>query len=88
MAKELSKSTLVCGCCGAARTALDTKLLATPGSLEDFMFNGSVLGFSLACSLRAFLWIRGLSEIILMNLNLVDKAILASLLKTALQQRS
>lgn len=37
---ELSKSTPVCGCSGAARTGMDTKLLGMPGSLGQFMSGG------------------------------------------------
>lgn len=50
---ELPKSTHACGCGGTARTGLDTKLSAMPGSLGDFLFGGTVFGFSPASSLRA-----------------------------------
>lgn len=52
---ELANSLLACGCGGVARTGLDTKLLAMPGTLWEVMFGGTVFAFSLACSLRASL---------------------------------
>lgn len=39
-----SNSTLAYGCGGAARKGLDTKLLATPGRLGEFILAGTVLG--------------------------------------------
>lgn len=49
---ELSKSARARGWDGATCTGLDTKLLATPVSLEEFLSGGSVFGFSLLCNQR------------------------------------
>lgn len=84
---ELFTSKLGSGCVGATRTGLDTRLLAVPGSLGELLFGGTAFGFSHARSLRASLWKGVLPEVVLVDLNRVDEAIIASVHKAALRQR-
>lgn len=77
---ELPKSTLACGCSEAANTGLDTELLAMPGSLGEFGWWNPFWVFACVQS-ESLLMNWGFSEEILMELNGVIEAILASLFK-------
>lgn len=52
---KLYESTLAHDCGGAAKADLETKLLAMPGGMVEFMSGRTVFGFSFACGLRASL---------------------------------
>lgn len=52
---ELSKLTPACSCGEAARTDLNTRLLAVPGGLGKVLFGGTVFRFSLTCILMVLL---------------------------------
>lgn len=75
----LSSLVLACGGGGVTWTGLDTGLLVVLGDLKEFVFERTAFGFSTVCILRRPIEIVGLSGIILMYLNEVDAAIIASL---------
>lgn len=51
----LPNSMYTCGRGVVPWTGLDTGLLAMPGGVREFSFDGTVFGFSLGCNLRASL---------------------------------